>query len=202
MPLYTNCQLSYTVVMGGLRERKKQETRRDLMYAALRLFSELGYDQVTVDDIADAANVSTRTFFRYFPSKAAACFGFVDEALERVRASDDVLGTTEEQIRDYARRVAADPAFYATQVRLTMEHPQVRVRRLEILLAFDDAVAEGFLREHPGLDPAIARLVAYLPTHVVPATMEAWYFAGAPAGGPDFERPIAEARRVVELLLG
>ena len=66
---------------------------------------------------------------------------------------------------------AADPAFYATQVRLTMEHPQVRTKRLEILLAFDDAVAEGLMRERPGIDPALARLAAYLPTHTVPATM-------------------------------
>jgi AcrR family transcriptional regulator len=172
------------------------------MYGALRLFSERGYDKVTVEDIAGAANVSSRTFFRYFSSKAAACFGFVDEALEEVRASSDVLMTTEEQIRDYAARVAADPDFYATQVRLTMEHPQVRVKRLEILLAFDDAVAEGLLRERPGIDPVLARLAAYVPTHVVPATMETWWLAGAPAPGPDFERPIALARSTVEALLG
>jgi AcrR family transcriptional regulator len=188
-------------LVSNLRERKKQETRRDLMYAALGLFSEHGFDSVTVDHIAEAANVSTRTFFRYFPSKAAACFGFIDEAIEEVRTSADVITTTEEQIRDYASRVAEDPTFYATQVRLTMEHPQVRLKRLEILLTFDDAVAEGLLREHPGLDRAIAKLAAYIPTHVVPAAMESWYAAGAKGRGPDFERPMAAARRAAEALL-
>jgi len=172
------------------------------MYAALGLFSEHGYENVTIEDIAAAADVSTRTFFRYFPSKADACFGFTGEALKAMQASPDVISTNEEQTRDYARRVAADTAFYATQVRLAMEHPQVRIKRLEILLAFDDAVADGLMRERPGVDPALARLAAYLPTHVVPATMEAWYLAGAPSGGPDFEVPLAAARRAVDTLLG
>jgi AcrR family transcriptional regulator len=188
--------------VSDLRARKKLQTRRNLMYAALALFSEHGYDQVTVDEIAAAADVSTRTFFRYFSSKAEACFGFTGEALQAMRASGDVLSTNEAQTRNYSRRVAADPVFYATQIRLAMEHPQVRVKRLEILLAFDDAIADGLMRERRGIDPALARLAAYLPTHVVPATMESWYLAGAPAAGPDFEVPLAAARRGVEVLLG
>jgi AcrR family transcriptional regulator len=188
--------------MANLRERKKLQTRRALMHSALGLFSEHGFDNVTVEEIAAVADVSTRTFFRYFSSKADACFGFSGEALEDMRASNDVLATNEAQIRNYGRRVATDPAFYATQIRLALEHPQVRVKRLEILLAFDDAVAEGLMRERPGIDPALARLAAYLPTHVVPTTMETWYLAGAPAGGPDFEVPLAAARRAVDALLG
>jgi AcrR family transcriptional regulator len=186
----------------SLRERKKYETRQELMYAALGLFSQHGFDQVTVEQIAESANVSTRTFFRYFRTKADACFGLAAIALDEVLASKDVLGTTERQIRGYAARVVADPDFYATQVRLTLEHPQVRVRRLEILLAFDDALAEGFMREQPGLDPVLARLAAYLPTHLVPATMETWAHAGAPPEGPDWEPGLAQVRKSVELLLG
>ncbi|MFZ1881446.1 MAG: TetR family transcriptional regulator [Gaiellaceae bacterium] len=187
---------------NGLRERKKDQTRHDLMYAALALFTERGFDHVTVEEIAAQANVSTRTFFRYFDSKAAACFGLQRQALDAVLASDDVLTTTEEQIRDYARRVAADPVFYATQVRLALHHPQVRVKRLEILLAFDDALAAGFQRETPGVDPAIARLAGYLPTHLIPATMETWVLNGAPAAAPDWEPALAAVRTTVEALLG
>ncbi|HZQ82585.1 MAG TPA: TetR family transcriptional regulator [Gaiellaceae bacterium] len=186
---------------SGLRERKKHETRRRLMYSALELFTEHGYDRVTVEHIAERADVAPRTFFRYFDSKASACFGFTGPSLEQIKASDDVIGTNERQVRDYARRVREDPAFYATQIHLAVEHPQVRVKRLEVLLAFDDAVAEGLMREHPGLDPATARLAAYVPTHVIPAVMESWYLTGADPKGPDWDEPLAAAREVVRTLV-
>jgi AcrR family transcriptional regulator len=55
-----------------LRERKKLRTRRALADAALRLFAEQGYDATTIDELADAAEVSKSTFFRFFPAKEAA----------------------------------------------------------------------------------------------------------------------------------
>ncbi|WP_327139836.1 MULTISPECIES: TetR/AcrR family transcriptional regulator [unclassified Nocardia] len=56
----------------GLRERKKRETRLALSLATIRLSVERGWDNVTVDDIAAAANVSVRTFRNYYSSKAEA----------------------------------------------------------------------------------------------------------------------------------
>jgi AcrR family transcriptional regulator len=53
----------------GLRERKKAKTRAALQEHALRLFREQGYEATTVDEIAEAAEVSPSTFFRYFPTK-------------------------------------------------------------------------------------------------------------------------------------
>jgi AcrR family transcriptional regulator len=55
--------------MTGLRERKKEQTRRAISEAAIGLFLEHGFDQVSVADVAAAAEVSKPTLFSYFPSK-------------------------------------------------------------------------------------------------------------------------------------
>ena len=54
----------------GRRSRKKRQTRVAIEDAAIALFVEQGYEATTVEEITERADVSTTTFFRYFPSKA------------------------------------------------------------------------------------------------------------------------------------
>jgi AcrR family transcriptional regulator len=72
----------------GLRERKKRETRERIAAAALELFTERGFDHVTVAEIADAAGVSEKTVFNYFPAKEDLLLG---SGAERAAAFADAL---------------------------------------------------------------------------------------------------------------
>ena len=71
--------------MPGLRERKKQETRKRISDVATWMFLTRGFDKVTVNEIAEAANVSKMTVFNYFARKEDMLFDREPEALELVR---------------------------------------------------------------------------------------------------------------------
>jgi AcrR family transcriptional regulator len=120
-----------------LRERKRTRTRLMIQTEALRLFTEKGYLQTTVEEIADAAAISPRTFFRYFPSKEDVVMW--DEydplALELVEArpDDEPLAETfraviRETLGGLYRR---DPERLLTRVRLSVTVPELQARFLD-----------------------------------------------------------------------
>ncbi|WP_456284360.1 TetR family transcriptional regulator [Microbacterium sp. JZ70] len=71
----------------SIRDRTRRAVRGELVEVALRLFVEQGYNEVRVDQIADAAGMSKRTFFRYFPSKDALLLGKYDKLGEDLAAA-------------------------------------------------------------------------------------------------------------------
>ena len=74
-----------TPVRPGLRERKKARTKATIQHEALRLFSEQGYAETSVEQIAEAAEISPSTFFRYFPTKEEVVLAdFMDERVVEV----------------------------------------------------------------------------------------------------------------------
>jgi AcrR family transcriptional regulator len=73
-----------TEARPGLRERKKRKRRETIIKVALELFVERGYEETTIAEIADAAEISPRTIFAYFPSKEDILFYDMPEMLERL----------------------------------------------------------------------------------------------------------------------
>jgi AcrR family transcriptional regulator len=88
----------------GLRERKKQRTRETIEAAAHELFVERGYHETTLPEIAEAADVATRTIFAYFPSKEDILFSDLEqmkEALARAIAERPAGRDTLEAVREF-----------------------------------------------------------------------------------------------------
>jgi AcrR family transcriptional regulator len=121
----------------SLRERKKAKTRAAIQRSALRLFHEQGYEATTVEQIAEAAEVSTSTFFRYFPTKEdVALYDDLDPMLiAAFEAQPANLGPTQ-ALRGALHEVfAALPQDEMEQqwerARLIMSIPELRMRLLD-----------------------------------------------------------------------
>ncbi len=93
-----------SVVRPGLRERKKQQTREKIEQVALHLFAERGYDETTLAEIAEAADVSPRTIFAYFQSKEDILFcdePSLYERLEQTLEQRPPGATTVDALREF-----------------------------------------------------------------------------------------------------
>jgi AcrR family transcriptional regulator len=139
-------------ITTGLRERKKAETRQAVHEAALRLTLAHGLDQVTVEAIADAANISRRTFSNYFASKEDALL-YGDEQrirlmVERVRArptGEPAWQALREAVHDLHREVGGPETGWALRARLAQRHPSLLARQLA---------------SHAGLERDLAEVIA------------------------------------------
>ena len=118
----------------GLRERKKIKLRRSVQREALRLFADQGYEDTTVEQIADAADISTTTFYRYFPTKEDVVLDDdYDPIVEQVIGSGDdqepLLTTVRRAIAAVAAAVEADRDAALARLKLLASVPALKARQ-------------------------------------------------------------------------
>lgn len=165
----------------GLRERKKRATRQALGEAALRLAAERGLEHLTVEEISDAAGVSARTFFNYFPGKEDAIIG--DPPLITAPGDGAPLLRDGESVLDGLHRVvraaAAGTASRRDEVRLRRQ----LVERYPALVPHMYARVAGFERSlasavaaHSGAGPgdAYPQLMAAVAVTAMRVAMYRW----------------------------
>lgn len=202
----------------GLRERKRIATRRAIQLAALELASERGIDQVTVDEISHAANVSPRTFFNYFPSKETAIIGELPELPEGEVIDRFVAAGPEESILDgmsalliaaidngdladpelAGRPTASAQELHVLRRALLKDNPELFAQRMASMHTFEDAlcavVQRRLVHDDPGLaaDEEALHQRARLVTYVAFAGMRHALSCWVDRGGAD---PLSERLR-------
>ncbi|MFD5282795.1 TetR family transcriptional regulator [Streptomyces rubrogriseus] len=142
----------------GLRELKKQRTRDLLLRSALELFTERGYEETTVDDIAEAADVSQRTFFRYFASKEDAAF-FVARLAESHFVQAVLARPPEEAPLDALRRALAESWSTIGEAVEQLVPLELHMRFYRVIES-TPALLAAHLRRATELEEEIARVVA------------------------------------------
>ncbi|MEU6728403.1 helix-turn-helix domain-containing protein [Nonomuraea wenchangensis] len=143
----------------GLRERKKQRTRQALIEAAVRLFESKGYDHVTVAEIADAAEVSPRTFFLHFQAKEDVLLANADlrvdlalQAIAECRAGErlpELLVRAMDQMIADAWDSDLSSGLAALRTRLVASVPALQARLLQRYLTAQAELAQALQRAFP-----------------------------------------------------
>jgi AcrR family transcriptional regulator len=160
---------------SSLRVRKKLKIREAIVDAALALFDERGFDEVTVADIADRAEVGRSTFFRYFTDKREVLFDDRGEWPEVLAEACGPVARRCAPIGDsvtaalvvaragliaYAERIGTDPARFALRQKLVDGHPELRARNLVKEQVYLAAGIDVMVRY--GATPGTATLAAHL----------------------------------------
>ena len=133
----------------GLRERKKARTRAAIREHALRLFREQGFYATTIEQIADAAEVSPATFFRYFPTKEDVVLqdDFDVISLAALRTQPPELGPIAAFRAAAAVTLAslseADLARFRETTELTMKIPEIRARAIDEFVRTINQIADA-----------------------------------------------------------
>jgi AcrR family transcriptional regulator len=140
----------------GLRERKKEATAERLREVALALVGERGFDAVSIDDIAAAADVSKTTFYRYFETKEDVVLGKASSILELLRETLDeqpvdvpAVTAARNAFGVLARSIQEDRAERLAVDRLTRSTPSLAARTLAHQAAWEEVLRADVERREP-----------------------------------------------------
>ncbi|PGH47835.1 TetR family transcriptional regulator [Streptomyces sp. Ru87] len=187
--------------------------RRKLAAAAMELFATKGYEATTVDEIAAAAGVARRTFFRHFRSKEEAIFPDHDDTLVRAEAvleaapaHEHPLDTVCRGIKEVLRMYAASPAVSVERYRLTREVPTLREREIASVARYERLFTRYLLghfdeRAHRDgdVDPLLAEVAASAVVTAHNHVLRRWLRAG---GEGDVEAQLDQAFTIVRDTFG
>ncbi|TVL92945.1 TetR family transcriptional regulator [Streptomyces sp. SAJ15] len=187
--------------------------RRKLAAAAMELFATKGYEATTVDEIAAAAGVARRTFFRHFRSKEEAIFPDHDDTLVRAEAvleaappHEHPLDTVCRGIKEVMKMYAASPAASVERYRLTREVPALREAEIASVARYERLFTRYLLghfdegAHHVGDDdPLLAEVAASAVVTAHNHVLRRWLRAG---GQGDVETQLDHAFAIVRETFG
>ncbi|MBC2865022.1 TetR/AcrR family transcriptional regulator [Streptomyces mexicanus] len=177
-----------------LTERRKEATRLEIAHEAVRLFAEHGVQRTSGEDIARAVGISTRTLWRYFPTKEQCVRPLLTRGLDRM-ARRLVELPPGRPLADVARRdrgAAHDEAYEPGQlqalrslIRLTRNEPSIMAVWLQVHYRAEDVLAE-VIATRLGLpaDSLDVRVRATMVNSALRVAMEDWALSEAPDGEP------------------
>lgn len=150
---------------SGRRETRKQQTRDRICDAGVRLFVEQGYDETSVEQITEAADVARQTFFNHFPAKRDIVHAWVERRRSEVGTGLEA-GSGADAITRLTHGLRAVAAVYDSDAQTSRPMVRFWVRHGGPLLPGADATAELFQdvisagqvagQVRPGIDPALA----------------------------------------------
>jgi AcrR family transcriptional regulator len=182
----------------GLRERKKQKTRETIAKVALELFAERGYEQTTIAEIAEAAEVSPRTIFAYFPSKEDILFcdlPGMEESLARMLRERPEGATALDALRDFIAETLSPDQNAVLRRRIVASDETLRRTERARYAPFEQLMVEAIAEDlHAGPDDIRPQIVAA-------ALIAAFSAVHDPAAPPEpFSRE--EATAVIDDVMG
>jgi AcrR family transcriptional regulator len=171
--------------LESLRERKKAKTRRALVDAAVELFLEHGFERTTVEQIAEACEVSPRTFFRYFATKEDVLFADASERLDAFIAALEARPADESPLRSLRAASLTLVDRYEGQrehrkalAEIVAATPSLRARGSERQDNWNDAAVQLLTQRQPrtrrAASPLDIRLVVAAAMAGTRAALQAW----------------------------